>query len=161
MKDVKEEKTKMRESTRIKIPEEYLENERKGLCKVCGKEKKDFDKHMIKYCSDICRSKFNDCFTTWQQHKTKILTARGNKCEQCGFGGQIMQVDHIVAIVNGGDMWEDSNLQLLCMPCHVVKTRKDIRLSKIKECPRCGIVKEKFRKGICLECFKIARRRLR
>lgn len=33
--------------------------------------------------------------------------------------------DHIVAIINGGSNRE-TNLQLLCVPCHKVKTRGDV-----------------------------------
>ena len=37
------------------------------------------------------------------------------------------QVDHIIAIVNGGDQWDEKNLQVLCGKCHHKKTTKDIR----------------------------------
>jgi len=33
--------------------------------------------------------------------------------------------DHVVALINGGQHRE-SNLQLLCVPCHAVKTKADI-----------------------------------
>ena len=35
-------------------------------------------------------------------------------------------VDHIVALCNGGAMWDESNLQVLCNECHKKKTKKDL-----------------------------------
>lgn len=37
-----------------------------------------------------------------------------------------LQVDHIVAIENGGDMWDEKNLQTLCGSCHKDKTKQDL-----------------------------------
>ncbi len=39
-----------------------------------------------------------------------------------------LEVDHITAIANGGDMWDENNLQTLCSRCHAKKTRADMRL---------------------------------
>jgi len=36
-------------------------------------------------------------------------------------------VDHIKAIVNGGDQWDEENLQVLCSGCHKKKTAKDMK----------------------------------
>lgn len=38
-----------------------------------------------------------------------------------------LEVDHITAISNGGDMWDEENLQTLCKPCHREKTTEDMR----------------------------------
>src|SRR3990167_1549346 len=35
------------------------------------------------------------------------------------------EVDHIKAIMNGGDMWDINNLQTLCKDCHKQKTKSD------------------------------------
>ena len=35
-------------------------------------------------------------------------------------------VDHVLALCNGGDMWDTSNWQVLCNECHKNKTRKDL-----------------------------------
>ncbi len=40
--------------------------------------------------------------------------------------GKDFHVDHIVAIVNGGDQWDEKNLQVLCEKCHHKKTAKDM-----------------------------------
>ena len=36
------------------------------------------------------------------------------------------EVDHVKAVVNGGDMWDEDNLQVLCGDCHKEKTRQDM-----------------------------------
>src|SRR3990167_3107646 len=37
------------------------------------------------------------------------------------------EVDHKIAIVNGGHPWKEENLQVLCTPCHLEKTKKDVK----------------------------------
>lgn len=37
------------------------------------------------------------------------------------------EVDHIIAVVNGGDMFDKNNLQVLCNECHRKKTKKDMK----------------------------------
>ena len=38
------------------------------------------------------------------------------------------EVDHIVAIKNGGKMWDKTNLQVLCGSCHKEKTKIDLKI---------------------------------
>ena len=42
------------------------------------------------------------------------------------------EVDHKKAIVNGGDMWDIENLQILCNSCHKNKTAIDLRIRRGK-----------------------------
>ena len=35
-------------------------------------------------------------------------------------------VDHITPISEGGDIWDEGNLQALCARCHRIKTNKEI-----------------------------------
>jgi 5-methylcytosine-specific restriction endonuclease McrA len=46
-------------------------------------------------------------------------------CKHCGVATRDGQVDHIVALVNGGAN-DDDNLQYLCVDCHEAKTRQDL-----------------------------------
>lgn len=39
-------------------------------------------------------------------------------------------VDHKLAIVNGGDEWDIDNLQVLCTDCHKKKTKLDMKIHK-------------------------------
>jgi 5-methylcytosine-specific restriction endonuclease McrA len=41
-----------------------------------------------------------------------------------------LNVDHIRAITNGGDEWDESNLQTLCEDCHRQKTREDMTIKR-------------------------------
>lgn len=35
------------------------------------------------------------------------------------------EVDHIIPISQGGDMWDEKNLQILCIDCHKEKSKKE------------------------------------
>jgi len=121
-----------RQSTHIQIPENYVENDRLGLCRVCGKPKSQWDKSRRKYCSDDCWWKYQECFKTWTRLRDEIL-ARDKQCVKCGSKLQL-EVDHIKAIVNKGDMWNKDNLRVLCHKCHCKKTRHDLYEQKyVKE----------------------------
>jgi 5-methylcytosine-specific restriction endonuclease McrA len=39
------------------------------------------------------------------------------------------EVDHKIAIVNGGDEFDVNNLQVLCQECHKKKTKNDLKIS--------------------------------
>jgi 5-methylcytosine-specific restriction endonuclease McrA len=60
---------------------------------------------------------------------TALVKAKGEKCAECGdtpqrkaSGHLPLTVDHIQSLSNGGDN-DLSNMQLLCKPCHVMKSR--------------------------------------
>lgn len=118
-----------RQSTKIDIPEIYIENEKKGLCRVCGKPKTQFAKFKRVFCSDECDREYQKCFKTWNSLRDELFEENGNKCEKCG-SGLSLEIDHKHAIVNGGDMWDKNNLQVLCRKCHLKKTRLDLYKKK-------------------------------
>ena len=110
-----------REHTKIDIPEQYIENEKKGLCRVCGKSIK---RPFRKYCSIKCSMEYQKCFKTWTGLRDRVI-ARDKCCQICDSKSQL-EVDHIDAIVNGGDMWDINNLRTLCHSCHIRKTKSDL-----------------------------------
>ena len=110
-----------RQSTQILIPQEYIENDRKGLCRVCGKLVK---RPFRKYCSTIHSLEYQKCFKTWTGLRDRIL-ANQESCEKCGNEDKL-EVDHKLAIMNGGEMWNEDNLQVLCHKCHLRKTKSDL-----------------------------------
>lgn len=60
--------------------------------------------------------------------KVRVFEKAGGKCATCTLAivGKLRPAyDHIQALINGGKHTE-SNLQLLCVPCHKVKTRADV-----------------------------------
>ena len=61
--------------------------------------------------------------------KIRVFTKFDGRCADCTLkivGKLRPAYDHRVALINGGQHAE-SNLQLLCMPCHKVKTRADVK----------------------------------
>ena len=53
-----------------------------------------------------------------------VLERDGWRCQGCGRAGRL-EVDHIVALEDGGDPWAFDNLQALCKACHQAKTRTE------------------------------------
>jgi 5-methylcytosine-specific restriction protein A len=65
--------------------------------------------------------------------KIRVFDRFGGRCAECSrkIGGSIRPAyDHIQALCNGGSHRE-SNLQLLCMSCHAIKTKQDVAEKKI------------------------------
>lgn len=60
--------------------------------------------------------------------KVRVFNHAGGRCAACTLpirGSLLPAYDHIIALVNGGQHRE-SNLQLLCVPCHQIKTGADV-----------------------------------
>jgi len=64
----------------------------------------------------------------WRKYRQAILMRRGPQCELCGhvplFEREI-HVDHIIPISQDGDIYNEANLQLLCIQCHGKKTASE------------------------------------
>ncbi len=62
--------------------------------------------------------------------RDRIYEKFGGRCAICTLqikGGLRPAIDHIVALINGdGTGNRESNLQLLCVPCHQRKTKADV-----------------------------------
>ena len=56
--------------------------------------------------------------------KKRILLRDGFECAVCGHVAVDLIMDHIVPICDGGPESQD-NLQLLCLPCHNLKSAKE------------------------------------
>jgi 5-methylcytosine-specific restriction protein A len=62
------------------------------------------------------------------EQRLRRLRRTHGLCELCHKKGRVevaVEVDHIIALVNGGED-TDENTQNLCRPCHDEKTRKDL-----------------------------------
>lgn len=61
--------------------------------------------------------------------RLRIFERANGRCQECGRrcgpGGESFTFDHTVALVNGGENRE-ANLRLLCLDCHLPKTRADV-----------------------------------
>lgn len=60
----------------------------------------------------------------WGYFKDRIFGSEG--CCKCK-SRENLEVDHIKAIMNGGEMWDENNLQILCKECHNKKTKEDFK----------------------------------
>lgn len=70
--------------------------------------------------------KTDDTWPPPDRVRDRIVARASNCCQICGNRVRTRgQVDHIVAIINGGENREN-NLQFLCQPCHTAKTGKDV-----------------------------------
>ena len=199
-----------RQAMKHDVPHEWAERRKEGVCPVCGKDKTQFQKGLRAFCSPEHRKRYNECFLTWDEMRTRIFIRDDYTCQTCGFkrykndGGrdtermkaaQIQKlqdwlkdpehakafaalrekklieiseeyerkyrdamddyefyrddrwtdalkgialtpqeereacpdltVDHTVALMNGGKMWDEKNLKTMCDNCHVKKTKED------------------------------------
>ncbi|MGJ8529827.1 HNH endonuclease signature motif containing protein [Maritalea sp.] len=57
----------------------------------------------------------------WRKFIAAIKRERGRFCQRCGGTNRVIG-DHIVEIKDGGAPFEQSNIELLCQPCHNRKT---------------------------------------
>ena len=143
------------QSKKTQIPQEYIDNEKKGVCRVCGKPKNMWNKDLFNrelnkalegkqfifstkyYCSPECYEIYQKCFENnihWAAVRHTIYIRDGCKCVKCNTPLKIdeYECDHIIAVVNDGDCFDETNLQTLCHICHVAKTVEDLKLRGIK-----------------------------
>ena len=64
-------------------------------------------------------------------NKVKYFEEHEKKCVQCGCSSNI-QLDHIIAIANGGSPDDENNIQQLCKGCHYLKSRAEQNQGYVK-----------------------------
>ncbi len=65
-------------------------------------------------------------FEFWHDVRLRVLDRDGWTCCMCSVAlSKQAQVDHIKSITDGGDMWDQNNMQSLCVQCHEAKTLAD------------------------------------
>lgn len=75
------------------------------------------------------------------EDRARIMRRDCGLCQACLLRGIIKPatvVDHIVALVNGGDD-RDTNKRCLCDECHTEKTRQDLGLKPSGACDTNGL----------------------
>ena len=63
----------------------------------------------------------------WQRLRLAVLHEEP-LCRMCAQGNRVelgTVVDHIVPVKQGGEIWDRTNLQPLCRPCHEIKSRAE------------------------------------
>lgn len=79
--------------------------------------------------------------------RLRVFDRFEGRCAVCKLKVRLrVEYDHVVALVNGGRHAE-SNLQLLCGPCHKAKTKADVGEKKINNRVRSKHLGIKKRKG--------------
>lgn len=59
--------------------------------------------------------------------KLRIYERAEGRCSKCTVGVRVGEYDHAIPLIIGGEHRE-TNLQLLCVPCHKGKTKLDVKL---------------------------------
>ena len=59
----------------------------------------------------------------WLALRARIFHERGEQCEECYSIGEC-QLHHIKPVSLGGDIWNESNLRIVCRSCHLEAHRK-------------------------------------
>jgi len=86
------------------------------------------------YCQEHERERLNAIrrrtvslsdYKTKRWYRLRRITLRDQPICECG--RMTEEVDHIVPVEDGGPMWDESNLQVLCHSCHSRKTNLDVR----------------------------------
>lgn len=119
-----------------------LEKPPKGICRWCFKNPLPSLRHT--YCSIECRfTTYMFCYPQGDESRSYLFCKQGGKCNICQesfykirvtrWGRDVTwisthergEIDHIMAISQGGIALGWENLQLLCPPCHRWKTAKE------------------------------------
>ena len=100
-----------------------LDSEGNLLCRNCDKQVASGRRH---YCSTPCMSEFNRN-NTWFFVRKDILRRDKYKCSICKqrFRKKFLDVDHIIPVQMGGQLFEKANLRTLCKDCHKAKSKLD------------------------------------
>ena len=65
--------------------------------------------------------RFNYNSRRWRLVRAEAFARDGRKCRRCGKRWGRFEVDRIVPLKRGGDLWALGNLQTLCVSCHIEK----------------------------------------
>lgn len=106
-------------------------------CPSCDKPRTNWVRHRRnhlewKCCSSECTTKFYKEFceyNDWSQIRFKAFERDDYTCKECGVKKEAEQLiaDHIIPIALGGEEFNLSNVQTLCLECNKTKTVKDLK----------------------------------
>ena len=115
-----------------------------GLCRCCRRPVRGRQRVN---CSKACREWFQDNHF-WGAARwvalDRMRVGDQYECATCGSASYKVEVDHRQRL-NGSVRWmscfnHQSNLQVLCHPCHVAKTTRDGRLAVRKDGTEQGVL---------------------
>ena len=64
----------------------------------------------------------------WRKYRMALISKQGGKCVECGDTPEShkLHIDHIKPLADGGEPYDEQNLQILCVICHGKKTAKEM-----------------------------------
>jgi 5-methylcytosine-specific restriction endonuclease McrA len=95
------------------------------VCIWCGNKLLDY---RYSYCTGECSINFDE-YRTLPGIRYRLIKERGYNCEHCKEEDFYVEMHHIIPISEGGDIWDDNNLELLCQKCHI-KNHKELYIEK-------------------------------
>lgn len=104
-------------------------------CKDHPKQERQSKERKERYTShyDVDGKNIYSSYRWKKLRKLKVsLNPLCEHCEQYGIARPVKDVDHIISIIDGGEVWEIENLQSLCKPCHITKTRAEEKARSVK-----------------------------
>lgn len=93
------------------------------LCRNCDNPVSVTRRH---YCSKNCMDEFNRN-NSWFFVRKDVLRRDKYKCSICKtrFRKALLDVDHIIPVQMGGQLFDKANLRTLCKECHRMKSNLD------------------------------------
>ena len=93
------------------------------LCRNCDKKVAKNRRH---YCSEECMDEFNRN-NSWFWIRKDVLRRDRYTCSICKtrLKKKFLDVDHIIPVQIGGQLFDKNNLRTLCKECHKAKSDLD------------------------------------
>lgn len=113
----------MQRYPRIKDTEDKFDSNGTKLCRNCTNQVSEGRRH---YCSEVCMDEFNRN-NSWFWVRKDVLRRDRYTCSICRqrLKKRFLDVDHIVPVRIGGNLFEKDNLRTLCKECHKAKSKLD------------------------------------
>jgi len=83
----------------------------KGVCAICGTDTRILSKKLVRL-RELCRMGYLRVLQQLGIPKNRSIRQRKG----------VWDADHIVPVVEGGGLCDESNYRTLCVPCHKVVT---------------------------------------
>ncbi len=108
---------------RIKDTPDRFDTAGNKLCRNCDNPTAKTRRH---YCSQDCMEEFNRN-NSWFWVRKDVLRRDRYTCSICKkrFRKKYLDVDHIIPVTIGGQLFDKKNLRTLCKECHKAKSDLD------------------------------------
>lgn len=111
------------------FPAEWIENEKKGNCPVCGVPKEAFDPGQKKYCSQAHRDEYASKIVYWTSLREEVLQRDNHTCQICGITQEKVNSEYH----EKKERWRNENVSFLASSSEFWETYKAEINKKIEE----------------------------